>query len=156
MNPSEINLDNVKIEDNYVNYEGNRLKIQTDWISTYFIKKFKTLKVSINKEADLLKILKHIDKEIFEYLPDKCIQSVMVKKFEETEYVLPKYEYASVFDENKKETTIKALEKENIECRFIFTVTPIKRFQNYYGTHLKCLQIQVRDKHIDKSPCMFD
>lgn len=156
MNPQEVNIEEIKIEDNYVNYKGERLIMQTKWLPTYFMSKYKTLKVMLTKEEDILKILKDVDKKISEYLPDKCKQTIIVKKYEEREFVRPKYKYTKIYDEDKKEISLNELEKPNIECRYIFTVSPIRRYQNYYGSHVKCLQIQVRQKTKEELPCMFD
>lgn len=156
MNPTEVNIEKIAIEDNYINYGGKRLVIRTDWLPTYYMQQFKTLKVMLTKEEDILKILHDIDTKVGEHLPDKCNQTMMVKKYEEKEYAQPKFKFSKVYDEDKKEITLKALEKPNIECRYVFSVSPIKRFKNYYGCHLKCLQIQVRQKQREELPCMFD
>ena len=37
MNPSDIDLKNVKIEDSkYINYSGKQILIKTDWLNCFF------------------------------------------------------------------------------------------------------------------------
>ena len=174
MNPSEIDLKNVKIEDSkYINHAGKQILIKTDWLNCFFNTKYKSLNVPIDRKSDLFKLLRGIDKMVSEKLPKDMKQTKIIKewfpisrntiavcdglkdsdmKFD----IKPKYKYATLFDENKKEIPLTNIELPNSECRFLFAVSPLKEFSGYYGTNLKCVQIQQRKKTIPKINFMMD
>ena len=72
--------------------------------------------------------------------------------------------YTQIFNEKKEKVTAEELNNPKIECRFVFTIAPVKLINlpnskdAYFGTHLKCLQIQIREKEkISKyTECIFD
>ena len=161
---NKMNSSNIKINGKYVNYVVTEdgltiekpVEIKTDWIPTYYNEQFQTISVPMKKDDNIYNILKHIDEIIAKELPPKCKQTKILKEYNDKYSVKPKYEFAKIYDENKKQITIKALQKRNIECRFIFTVSPIKLYKSYYGSNLKCVVIQVRDKKIEERECLFD
>lgn len=155
MEPSNIALDKITIDGDYVNYNGERLMIKTEWYPVYFNKQYKILKVMISKDETFKNLLKKIDEIVEKNVPSNCKQTKLVKTFGESVYVQPKYKFAVIYDEGKNELKCNTFEKDNIECRFVFGLSSIKKFNNFYGVSLKCLQVQVRNKKKTVLPCMF-
>ena len=119
MESSNIEIDNIKINNKYISYEDKRIELKSEWYTTYYNKEYKNISVPMSKDDYIYKVLKHIDDMIEKVLPEDYKQTKILKTYNDKTYVKPKFEYANIYDENKKQVTIKALQKSNIECRFI-------------------------------------
>lgn len=162
MNPEQIEQNKISIEDSeYIKYEGKQITIKTDWLNCYFDHRYRTLRVPVDKKAELYKLLHHIDKLVAKKLPTKMKQTKLIKEWRQETFEInsmpidcyelrPKYEYANLYNENKEEIPINNIECPASECRFVFTIPPIKSFNGYFGTNLKCIQILQRKKQAKK------
>jgi hypothetical protein len=157
LKPEEVNIKEITIEDKYINYEGKRLLIKTEWLDAFYNKKFDTLKVPLKADNQLRTVCAQVDKLIKKTLPEGTKQTKILKKYDEKEYISPKFNYAVIFNDDGKEVPLKTIQCDtSFQYRFIFSFKPIQTYKEYHGTNLKCVQIQIKGKENEYKKFAFD
>ncbi len=161
MNPNDIEISHVKINNKIVEYDEEPLQIKTDWISAYFNKDYKIINCAISKGTPLYNLFKTVDEMVLKMLPEKYKQVKILRSYVkdgETKYsIKPVILYSKIFNDKKEPLNINDLmEMMPFECRFIFTFRKVYNHNTYYGTNIIAKQLQVRHKQPAITSCMFD
>lgn len=162
---SEVDLNKLSLNGKYISYDGQQLFLKTDFLPAWFSREYHSISCKIPKDSDLCKVFQYIDKLVSKQVPPNFKQTKIVKQRKDesgdTKYdIRPKVKYCDVYDMNKKKLTIDDIAKmKGIECRFIVRVPKINKYNNYFGTNIVALQLQVKEsENVMRIPdeCCFD
>jgi len=162
MKISEIDIEKFALVDNTFMYEDRPdIEIMTDWVDTY-IDTYGKLQTCLTVDDKLFKICERLDSLI--KVPEGMKQKKILKVYKDNKHkasikpILTKY--TTFYTDDKKE--LKKPEFHNKQCRFLLTISNIKKTKSmigtYYGASLFLNQVQIRNKVKlnDYDGCVFD
>jgi hypothetical protein len=157
MQTEEIEVNKIKITNNYVNYDNNKIIIKTNWLPAYYNKKFQILNVQLTKDDKLYEILSKVDSLVSDILPEDDKQSTILKHYNDKVSISLKLNYTQIFDDNKKQIkNLNVLENSKFEVRLILLIAPIKEYKGFFGSKCKCQQMQIKKLENEYEEYMFD
>lgn len=139
---TNIDLNLLTFDNNYISYDGKRFYLKTDYMNLYYNSGYD--KFNIRCSEELKAVLEHIDGLISHRIPPKTKHSKLFRSDgKDNAFANIGVKYAAIYDENKQPTNVETLKTQRRQIRCILSFGKFYTMNKYAGIKLNLVQGQI-------------